>query len=154
MGEKAQSRVLGTDKRTVKTFYQVVPRDGAPKIELFDSEELRKQVLLSVKLESVSQQKNGFVSVQFKLTAAPCDLAFNVFLQTDKGETRVGSISCAKGNGTNYETGNSNAPKPLPARVKLILRSSADVAKDTVELNAIYSGEIVFPDVPVKQETY
>jgi hypothetical protein len=136
-----------------KASYEVVPRDKAPKIELLDIPELRQQVLAAVKLDSVSQQKDGYLNVQFQLTRVPCDVAFDVFVQTDTGETKTGSISCAKGKSTGCGTGDA-APKQLPAKVKVILRSSVDVAKNTVDETAIYSGEILFPDVVVKQETY
>ncbi len=74
-------------------------------------------------------------------------------MQTAQGETRLGSICCAKGKDTSYGTGGSDKAKGLPAKVKVILRSSVDVAKGTPDETAIYSGEIVFPDVPVRQET-
>jgi hypothetical protein len=149
--QEEKSQLLGTRKLTVKASYEVVTPDRA-KIKLLDSEELRQQVLAAVKVDSISQQKNGYVNFRFQLSNAPCDLAFDVFLQTDKGETKMNYLCCARGKIGSYQSGSFTLP--LPAQVKLIFRPSVDLAKNTVDETAIYSGEIVMPDVPVKQETY
>ena len=153
MREEVKSQRLGTRKITAKATYDVVPRDQAPKIELLDSEKLRKEVPLAIKIESISQRQGGQVYVAIQFTRAPCDLAFNMFAQTDQGETKIGAICCAKGDSTSAGTGGTQT-KLLPSRVQVIFRPSVDAARNTLNETAIYSGEIVFPDVAVKQETH
>lgn len=150
--DQAQSQLIGKRSRTTQITYQVLPRDQAPKIELLDSEELRAGVVAAVKLDRLGRQKNGYIGIQFKITAAPCDLAFDVILQAADGETKLTSISCAKGKTTQYHTG--GMVKNAPAKVNVLLRSSLDVAKITVDANAIYSGDILFRDVEVVNEPY
>lgn len=149
---EAKSQLLGKRSRMTQITYQVVPSDQAPKIELLDSEELRARVVAAVKVDRLGRQKSGYIGIQFKITAAPCDLAFDVVLQTADGETRVGTIDCAKGKTTGYGTG--GMVKNVPAKVNVLLRSSMDVAKMTVGANAIYAGDILFRDVEVANEPY
>jgi hypothetical protein len=147
------SRKLGSRTVTAQASYEVVPRDKAPKIALLDSPDLRKQVLAAVKLESLRQQENGYLNAQIVFTSVPCDLAFEVFAKTPKGETKLSWVNCAKGKGTSYGSGSPDIKDPLPPKLDIILRPSIDVAKQTVDLTAIYSGEITFPDIPVEQES-
>lgn len=137
-------------KRSVKVHgsYQVVSRDEAPAIGLLDSEVLHEQVVAAVKISHVSKRKDGHFYVMLWVTSAPCDLAFDVFVQTDKGEMRAGLLHCAKGQSRSFGPGGK--VEIDQAKVNVVLRPNAEVAKQTVDLSAIYSGEIVFPDVVVR----
>lgn len=150
--DEARSQLLGERSCTTRIPYEVVPREKAPKIGLLDSEELRTLVLAAVKIGRVSRGKDGYLNIHFQFTSAPCDLAFDVFVLTDKGEMKAESITCAKGKSTSYGTGCTF--KEVPARVNVLLRGSVHVAKQTVDLGEIYSGEILFRDVAVAEGPY
>jgi len=145
---------LATHTYTAKTTYEVVPRNQAPKIELLDMPELHEQVRAAIQLQSVSWTKNrrddlGTLYVWLKLAKPPCDVAFDVFFKVDGKEIKVGSVSCAQDEECDGFTGEIWR-FPAKARVAVILRSSEEVARSTVDRATIYSGEIEFKDVPVK----
>lgn len=152
--DPSRSRLIGTRQLTVKTTYEIVPQDQAPKIQLLASAELRQEVLAAMKLKTLSIHKNGDLRIDFQLTDTPCDLAFAIFIQTDQGETKLGSLCVAKGKSfAGYGIG-CPVPTQLPAKAKVILRPSADLAKQTLDETAIYAGELEFLDVPVTQASY
>ncbi|MCL2641449.1 MAG: hypothetical protein FWD53_11425 [Phycisphaerales bacterium] len=149
-GDEAASRKLGTHTHTAKAAYEVVSPDFAPKIELLHTPDLHARMLTYVQIESLTHRKSdGWLSVDVKLTRVPCDVAFDVFIKIDQEEIKAGSIACAKGRSTVFRT-HGSCNKQLPAKVTVLLRPSIDAAKNTVDLTAIYSGEIEFPDVEVK----
>ncbi|GEM_PF-3425579 len=144
---KTQS--LGKRSTTVRGSYQVVSRNEAPQVELLDSESLRAQVVAALKIDRVFKRKDSYVAVAFRVAAAPSDLAFNVFVQSDKGEMPIGAIHCTKGQSRGLLAA-GELGEVVPAKVNVVLRPSVEVAKQTVDVIAIYSEEIVFPDVVVR----
>ena len=151
MSNESTSRLIGKRSVMAEASYEVVPKEQTPQIELLDSAELRKQVAAAIKVTRFSQQKNGYLNANFELTKVPCDVAFNVFVVVDGKEKNIGSISAAKGKSTHYGTGGMEGVGGLQ-RVNVILRSSVEAAKRTVDLTAIYSGEITFEDVVVEAD--
>jgi hypothetical protein len=65
----------------------------------------------------------------------------------------IGPICCAKAKSTGCDALRAG-PNTLPSKVTVILRSSVEMAKRTVDETAIYAGEVVFPDVLVTQAAY
>ena len=151
MSKESASRLIGKRTVTAEATYEVVPKEQTPPIELLDSEELRKQVAAAIRVTRFSQQKNGYLNANFELMKLPCDVAFDVFVVVDGKEKRIGSISAAKGKSTHYGTGGMEGVGGLQ-KVNVILRASVEAAKRTVDLTAIFSGEIVFEDVVVEAD--
>jgi hypothetical protein len=151
MSEKKDSMPIGSRKQTASGSYEVVAKEQAPKIVRLDSEELRKQVAGAIKISSFMLQKNGYLNANFNVTGAPCDLAFEVIAITDIGETKLGTIACAKGKTMTYGVGGDEV-KQWPAKVKVILRPSENVARMTVDQTSMYSADVVFENVEVKLE--
>jgi len=151
--DEAKSRKLGTRTYSAKATYEVVPRDLAPNFELPYTFELHEKVLQSIQpWTSLRYGKYGALNVPLQLTNVPCDVAFDVFVKIDQKEMRVGSVICAKGKSERSLLSRLDIKQP-PAKVDILLRSNVNVAKKTLDLTAIYSGEFEFPNVPVVQET-
>jgi hypothetical protein len=79
----------------------------------------------------------------------PVDVAFDVFLRFDGREYPAGGISFRAGVPSGYGTGVRNIPINAPASVDVILRSSPDVARETIDLTQIWTGQIIYPNVPL-----
>jgi len=164
-GDETKSRKLA-DVRTTTASYKVVPREQAPNIELPWTPELHEQVKAAVKLKSLTWPRQGLddgcdeddedrgynLYAEFELTDVPCELAFDVFIKTDQEEIQLSSIDIAKGDIWGPRAYRFDLKQPPPARATVILRSNVDVARKTLNLTAIYSGQIEFADVPVEQE--
>jgi hypothetical protein len=101
---------------------------------------------------STGNSSSASLNVNVNVTAAPVDIAFDVFLRDATGkEWPVGGINFHKGANAGYGTGTPYFPKPSPDKIDLIFRSSEAVARGTTDLTQIWQGEIVLPNVPIKK---
>jgi len=149
--DKVMSRQVDTRTYSGKASYEVVPRELVPAIELLYTSELEEQVRAAIRQPIITRHLGAGHSVMIHMDDAPCNTAFDVFVKNNQEEMRVGSVAFAKGKGTRgYNAGGHEIRQPLPDKVTVILRPSVEAAKNTVDLTAIYSGEIEFADVEVK----
>ncbi len=89
---------------------------------------------------------------QLKIATLPANIAFNVFARIEGHEYTLSSITCNTGGATEYEMGGrvgEAVATTQPATFDLILRSSENVAKETIDQNDIWSGELVYPNLPM-----
>ena len=86
-------------------------------------------------------------SIQIK--KVPANIAFDVFVRFDGNEHLIGSINVAAGGETTYHVGGNSSIPPPPRVVDIVLRSNPRVALNTVNLDRIWSGELIYKDVPV-----
>ncbi len=84
-----------------------------------------------------------------KIQAPPVNIAFEVFVRIDGEELRLGTIHKAKGESTDWRVGRAHTGPPFTS-CDVILRSSKDVARRSVDLFEIWEGELVYDDVPVE----
>jgi hypothetical protein len=81
----------------------------------------------------------------------PCDVAFDVFVRVADKEAHLGSATLrSQSNIGVYMEG--DVPLDEAEFADVILRSSPDVARSTVDIHRIWDGELIFKDVPVKHE--
>jgi hypothetical protein len=78
----------------------------------------------------------------------PVDMAFDIFVRANGGEFPAGGASIHRNAPGGIGTGMQNFPADAPANVDIILRSSEDVARTTLDMTQIWKGEIVFRNVP------
>jgi hypothetical protein len=79
----------------------------------------------------------------------PVDVAFDVFLRIDGKEYPAGGVSFHAGMQGGYLTSARGIPTNVPANADVILRSSPDVARQTIDLTQIWTGQIIYPYVPL-----
>ena len=91
---------------------------------------------------------NG-VYIEINTPGLPVDAAFDVFLRFGGKEHRLGSVSFRRSTASGYGTGEVTLGTDAPAATDVILRSSKEAARGTIDLNSIWEGEIVFHDVPL-----
>ena len=90
------------------------------------------------------------LSGMLDVTNAPADLAFDVFVRADGKEYPLGGVSWKKGANGGWGL---NGPYPADAStIDLVLRGSSERARLSIGLYEFWDGEIVLPNVPVRDE--
>ena len=89
------------------------------------------------------------VWVNVNTPGLPVDAAFDVFVRIEGKDFRLGSINFHRGAASGFGTGGEGVPADAPANVDVILRSSQDAARDTLDMTSIWNGEIVIARVPL-----
>ena len=90
------------------------------------------------------------LSCSVDVTQCPCEAVFEVFAVINGGETRLGSVSFHTGDNCEYFTSGKLPPGSKPSRnvIDVVLRSSPEKARQTVDFTQIWDGELIFHDVP------
>lgn len=81
--------------------------------------------------------------------ALPVNLVVDVSLRSQGREYPAGNLYIPKGRSNRFGAVVRDLPPNWPAQVDVILRSSEAVARDTVDITQIWTGEIVLPNVPL-----
>lgn len=84
-----------------------------------------------------------------EIKAPPVSAAFDVIARVNDKEYRAGRVYMAKGQSISWGTEGEYSGPPAE-KMDIILRSSKEAARDTVDLFEIWDGELVYKDVPVK----
>jgi hypothetical protein len=88
------------------------------------------------------------LQMNIELKNAPANLAFEAFLRIDGKEHSVSTMTLAKGGSTTYGL-QTNAVAPAASRADLILRSSERVARQTIDFQDYWDGEIIIPNISI-----
>lgn len=83
--------------------------------------------------------------------ALPVDVAFEVFAIVNGRDYSVGSVNFHKGARAGYSAAGREFPADPPQTVDVLFRSSAAVARQTLDLTRIWQGEVLIPNVPVRR---
>lgn len=137
--ERVVSRELIAD-------FEVVPGQGhiATTIPSGKTSTPRHMIQLAMTNESNSALVIGGWAFPF-----PLDTAFDVILRIHGKELLVGRLVLSKTFNGSFHVPVNDYPTPLPAQVDVVLRSSEDAARTTIDFTQIWKGEIVYKDVPV-----
>jgi hypothetical protein len=96
--------------------------------------------------------RNHYLQGEFKIDMAPANLAFEVIARQNGQQFYLGTIICNKGSSTDYNVGVNvgrwTPTSPLTA-VDIILRSSEQAARQTIDQHDMWNGELAFPNVSV-----
>jgi hypothetical protein len=98
---------------------------------------------------SIGKADPGSLQGELRVTSVPTSIAFDVFVRCNGQTTRAAGIAMKKGSSTTYAISARLADGPQPSSVDVILRSNAEVARNTVDMHDLWSGELTFPNVPV-----
>jgi hypothetical protein len=92
-------------------------------------------------------------SSQFGKAPLPVDVAFDVSMRINGKEYPMGGLVLHAGRaaGDLGYIGTANFPADLPSNADVILRSSEDVARQTVEIKRIWKGEMVLQNIPIER---
>lgn len=102
----------------------------------------------------LGEYEAGRLSGEIKIEAPPVPVCFDVFARVGNTEYPLGSIDKARGESTNWGVSGSKCPVVPFDKCDIILRSSPRSARRTIDLYEIWSGELVYKDVPVTAGPY
>ena len=90
------------------------------------------------------------LSLSIDVQACPVDVAFDVFAVARSTETKIASVYFHKGGGSSWYTGGKlpRSAQPIGKTVDIVLRSSPDAARKTIDMTQIWDGELRFTGVP------
>jgi hypothetical protein len=93
--------------------------------------------------------KTRTLGCNINVNGVPANVAFEVLVRFAGHEKSIGSLHCQASSGTTSFGLNGQLDQEPPGSVDLILRSSQAVARQSVDLTQIWSGELVYPNQPV-----
>jgi hypothetical protein len=148
--DSASSTLLCRDDRTLIGSFLVVTKPPSDFIgPVFDPklESAMKAAIKAGDLRYYVQSK--MLNGQIDSSNLPANIAFEIFARYGGREFQVGDVTCnAGGGGSDYGIG-ASLKTPPPAKIDLILRPSAKVARGTVDMQSFWNEEILLPGVPV-----
>lgn len=159
-GNQAGSELLGSTDIPLTAETEVLADQPADYIKHTSGPATDARIRAS--LEPKDLRLKLMPQTNFELTVGirspPVGVAMEVLICVDGREYKIGTINAVAGRSTDWHVEQEwRAPgDEKPASFEscdVILRSSDNVAGDTVDLFEIWNGEIVYQNVPVKLET-
>ena len=114
-----------------------------------DASVLRSMLMPELSFNGIlgPQWLDMYVSVDRKL---PVNAAFDVLVRFNGAEYPVGTVCFHTYSGGGANLG-ANIHTNAPSHADVIFRSNADVARKSPDMNVIWSGQIIVPNVPIKR---
>ena len=141
-----------TRRVTVEAECEVVADELADPIRMVSSPEFAAAVLTGISINNRSSRdvttSRHLIVLDVKWRPnQPVPQAYDVFVRFNDSEVRIGSASIDRNRGSSSTLCQADAPDGLPAQFDVLLRSSADVARKTVDFLEIWDGDLLFRDV-------
>ena len=93
------------------------------------------------------------IEVSLNIEKPPANAAFEVLARVGGKEHRITTIAHPAGASTNHGFGSFDLPRFDGDRLDLILRSSDEALRETVDMYLAWRGEIVIENVQVEDDT-
>jgi hypothetical protein len=149
------STPLYQSDRPVYGSFEILTTKPANLMQAIYDPKLAATVRAGIAPESLhfdAKNGNSFTgSIHF--TAAPVNMAFEVYARYGGMEQPIGQVTCDAQGGTissDYSI-YGKVTQPVPALVDIILRPSEKVARQTTDLYSYWNQELVYPNIPVTQ---
>ena len=155
------ARLLHQRDVTLTASTEVAPAGKGPAVALNEDPSLEPVLRVAIapanlEWHAATRTLSGMIDVKSASIGVPGPLAFGVFVRVGDTERRVGSVTHNGTGGqamTHFSQQNLDLDAGKAGRVDVILRSSEQVARRTVDLYEIWKGELVYHDVPVTTVT-
>lgn len=148
--DSPSSALLLRDDRALTGTFQVVTKAPPEFIGPIFDPKLEPAMKAGIKAEDFRYEiKSKWINGQIDSSSLPANIAYEVFARYGGAEQSLGYITCNAGSGGS-DYGVAASPKtPPPAKIDLVLRPGAKVARGTVDMQSFWNEEIVLPGVPV-----
>ena len=150
-GSSGGGKVLHEKVMMLKAGFEVFEQEPSGYMRLVRDPAMADELRACIEPADLTYGQHGSKDIngQIRITAPPIGVAFDVFARIGEREYSMGGVSKAKGASTHshVHTGWEDAP---PTSCDIILRSSAKVARRTVDLFEIWEGELVYQNVPIR----
>jgi hypothetical protein len=149
--DRESADCFGTWEVTVQDGFEVLAEEPPGLVRRIEDPTLAETIRENTALDDVKYE-NGRLQMIVNTKSAPVTLAFDVWVRTPEAEQRLGRVTRAAGSGQHgFHVDRKVAPELIGDTATIILRGSADAAKQTVDLYKYWDGELVFKDVLVER---
>ena len=142
--------VLHRREEMLEADFEVVPVDPQYAIRLKSDPALKQGIQKAIVPQTLhlGEYSKGHLETIYKIDKMPIDVAFEVFIRVGGREYRVGTLTRKRGESTTLHTGGQIKAQPF-TQCDLILRSSEKVARETLDMQEIWDGELIYENLPV-----
>jgi predicted RNA-binding Zn-ribbon protein involved in translation (DUF1610 family) len=149
---EAESELCGRVDTPLQASFDVLAAEPNGFVRLMDDPSLAPALHACI-IPDVFEGRDAetrFLSVTLKIDAPPVPICFDVFVRVGDRECWLSYIAVRQGApNVNYDLPGCGQATPVE-KCDIILRSSPESARKTVDLTEIWSGELVYKDVLVK----
>jgi hypothetical protein len=133
---------------------EVLDPAAAPSVTLLTDPALKNKLVACFRPDDFHyDSETESLTGVFHAGELPVSVAFEAFARIDHKEHPIGRIFGRQGEIKTPRYCRCTCPPPGEATIDLILRSSPQVARSTLDLFEIWNGELIFDNVPVKFAT-
>lgn len=149
-GGSSAGTLLWRRSKTLAGSFNVLPEAQPGHVRLLNQPELLPQMRAALRATQVERRSSGEYAIMLDLRNAPANAAFEVFARIDGREYPIGTMALAKGKQMGFHLAADSIKGIDAKRMDFILRGSEKVARRTVDLDEIWSGEIVLEGIEVR----
>jgi hypothetical protein len=151
LGLQQNAPLLHRGELLVESDFEVLATEPADYIKLIDDPPQRAALQDAIRLENVrsSTFMDGQTQLGLRSRNVPINVAFELLARAAGREQHIGTMHMARGKPSAWVV--SFQLSPPDSRFDLILRTSKQVAMETVDLFEIWRGELVYPDLRVEK---
>jgi hypothetical protein len=150
-GETAQRQPVRQEDRTLTGRFTVLSEAPADYIKLISTLGLAPQLQASIVPRDFkfNESAGGRLEGSIEIKSCPVNVAFDVIARYGGNEERLTTLTCDKGNGSDYHISSATPVNAPPATIDIVLRTSEKAARRSIGQYEIWEGELVFPNIPV-----
>ena len=141
---------------TVKATFEVLADPPSDLVKLTADEDVRTELLTNIKVtKAVLTPDSQYLHVNLDVRPLSVNIAFDAFARVGEQEFSMSTMTLAKGTPMGFGLGGGEEfvkKHGRPQRITVILRSSDQAARRSIEIYEAWKGELVFEDVPVSDK--
>ena len=148
-----ESRLCHTQTLRLEERFEVLATEPADFVKAVDDPSLKDDMFLCVRPEHLALKGDSKVfTCDIHMSGLQMNVAFDVYVRTGKYEEHVGQCFSRPGPGTHSFGVEASWERGAVDNIDIILRSSEEMARKTVDIYEFWQGELVHEDIPVEIE--
>jgi len=150
MGTRKDRVLLYEEERSLKAEFELLDEEPEGYIQMVENPTLKQQLQNCITPERfVCRGRPNKLHGHIEFKKVPVNVAFEVLANIGGKEYRLSSLDVSQGRSTPWSF-ISYADIPPAENCTVILRTSEERARSTVDLFDIWDGELVYENVPIK----
>lgn len=146
-----QSRLCHVQTLHLEAKFEVLETEPDDFMKPVDDPSLKENLLISVRPQDLALAGDPKTFTwTIAMTGLPMNVAFDVYVRVGTREQHLGVVSGRPERGTHYHSSENSWNHEPVDTVDVILRSSEEMARKTIDIYEFWEGELVHEDVPVE----
>lgn len=138
--------------------FEVVADSQAAQIRIITDKSTRDEIAAGFKLENFrvrsALQTGCYLTGQISISNTPVAIACDALAEFDSVDhAHLGPVKALAAGGIFQTSVFAEVPCDCPRRLDIVLRCTADAARETVDMTEVWVGQIVLQDVPFSCRT-